>query len=842
MSIRRGMLFTLGAKIKNLVDAFKARVLNTQGEFEAESCLNTQLTQLDNQSLLDNASLVVTPNGYEENLLFAVEPNDVGTNLFTRSEEFENAAWTKTSVLSITQNTITAPNGLLTADTIRLGIAASPTRYRLSQQQFYQTGITYTTSYYLKKANHRWIQLNYVIDTAFGVSNWANFDLENGVIGNTGAGAIATITDVGNGWYRCSLQAIAIASGNTTGCEIVTTNNTNSGRYPSYQSTVAEDVCYVWGAQLVPGSVATNYISTTDRQIINGTIGDMSVTRATTATRVNSDRFIEQVPYNLFQQSQNLENAYWNKQRTTIVQDVIIAPDGTLTADNLIANSGVTYLYTGANGVNVVSTSFTQRGMCTVSFYLKYNGLNRIRVMYGVATTISGGNYVEVDLQLGIITNSDLVTNPFIEDVGNGWYRVGFTDNITSATNNRFGVGLGDTVKTIANGIDGVYIWGAQLVDGDLVKDYFPTTNGFNVPRIDYSNGSCPSILVEPQRTNLVIQSEQINLWTGGLNTTVTPNVSIGPNGTQSANNINITNTNGYWRRLGLNLASSTTYTASVFVKKSATTNNKTFSFYYNNNVDSPNNGVYSAVVNLTNLTITTTPFGTITTGRPTIISSLLSDYGNGWYRVIVIFTTGSSAGSSNSEIGFQANGEVVDFDAWGAQLEAGTNATSYIPTVASTVTRNADVITNTNASTLIGQTEGTLYCEFNFLLNVTVGRLLAISDGTTNNRIFLNMINNRVQGFVARSNVIQYIFSSGVLSNGKNKVAIAYKQDDFAMYLNGVQINVSNTGNIPVILNTAYLASSEFGATPSSISIINLASIWKTRLTNTQLQNLTAL
>jgi hypothetical protein len=86
MSIRRMMLFTLGAKIKNLIDAFKTRVLADFGIFEAESCLNTQLTELDNDNLLDSASLIVTPNAYKQTRLYSVVPNNTtGDMVVTRS-------------------------------------------------------------------------------------------------------------------------------------------------------------------------------------------------------------------------------------------------------------------------------------------------------------------------------------------------------------------------------------------------------------------------------------------------------------------------------------------------------------------------------------------------------------------------------------------------------------------------------------------------------------------------------------------------------------------------------------------------------------------------------------
>jgi hypothetical protein len=241
------------------------------------------------------------------------------------------------------------------------------------------------------------------------------------------------------------------------------------------------------------------------------------------------------VPYNLFTYSEDFTNAIWSKQNTTIINNSIAAPNGTLTADKIVGNSGVTYSYTGTLGVNVISTGFvlnsTER---VVSFYLKYGGLNRIRVIYGSSSNLNIGIYVGVDLQLGIITDANggsFASNFFIEDAGNGWYRVGFTVIMTmQSTNNRFGIGLGDTTKTVGDGVDGVYVWGAQLVDGSSNKPYQLTTNRQNIPRIDYTNGS-PSILIEPQRTNLFLQSEDFtNGWTQE-GTSVSSNTQISPDG-----------------------------------------------------------------------------------------------------------------------------------------------------------------------------------------------------------------------------------------------------------------------------------------------------------------------
>jgi hypothetical protein len=389
----------------------------------------------------------------------------------------------------------------------------------------------------------------------------------------------------------------------------------------------------------------------------------------------------------------------------------------------------------------------------------------------------------------------------------------------------------------------------------DIATDYIPTTTVAvsvgpvaNLPRLNYpinSDGSvgCPSLLLEPQRTNLALYSEQLNLWIGS-NVTITSNTSQSPDGYQNADNVNITATNGYWQRGGLTFANSTSYAASVFVKKSATTGTKTFRFYYNNNVGAPNNGEWKCVVDLTNITATTTPSGTAVTGAPTILSTNLVDYGNDWYRVEVAFTTGSSAGNSSSEIGFLANGVVVDFDAYGPQVEAGSYATSYIPTLGAAVTRAADSCSKTGISSLIGQTEGTLFAEVE-ISNNALGWILDVSDGTTTNRtLFFKLLNNQIR-FV-RDSVTQSSstsLDSPILSLGVHKIALAYQSGNTAFFIDGVQISTTNTATFTNgTLNKISLGTAGDGSGNQLGDRISQALLFKTRLTNAQLVELTTL
>jgi hypothetical protein len=182
----------------------------------------------------------------------------------------------------------------------------------------------------------------------------------------------------------------------------------------------------------------------------------------------------------------------------------------------------------------------------------------------------------------------------------------------------------------------------------------------------------------------------------------------------------------------------------------------------------------------------------------------------------------------------------------WGAQLEAGSNATSYIQTIASTMTRNADFISKTGISSLIGQTEGTIFAQVKVtnLLGIVSRNIFSLSDGTADNRIFIafsDESSNVLRARIFNGSFLQCsIESSTITTTGTYKLALAYKNNDIVFYINGVQIGTDTSATIPICgqvdLGQNYANASQFND-----SITN-ADIWKERLTNAQLALLTTL
>ena len=521
--------------------------------------------------------------------------------------------------------------------------------------------------------------------------------------------------------------------------------------------------------------------------------GDMSVVRATTATRVNSSGLVELVPYNLVQYSEQLDNAaVWVAYSgTTTTANAATAPNGTLTADRI---QGATGAFRGVRQ----SIAF-QVSTCTFSVYLK---------------SATGANQ---NARIWIGATSQVVA------LTNEWQRFTLTAVPTTAT---FDIQISTAISA---SID-VYAWGAQLVEGSTAKDYQKTETRLNIPRLDYSNGTCPSLLVEPQRTNLVTYSSSFDnaAWNKETGNSITSNTTISPSGIQDADTLTATNGNGMNCYQVTPSLLTGTHTYSAYVKSNGT--NLIDLYVFAVGIGFASRGQ----INFSAETFTVSIGGT----------GMIENAGNGWYRISLTntynaflscgFLTDSTTGTRSVNI-------------WGAQLEAGSYPTSYIPTTSASVTRNADVISKTGISSLIGQTEGTLFVDVDFTHNNKgVYEYLAQVWEDNSNRILLYRSSNaKIGAYILRSGSIIYNFESLIVTNGKHKIAFVYKSGDIVFYIDGVAVNsstlsftaFSSMSNYDLGIHNASGSSIEIGDYPYSS-----AALWKTRLTNTQLASLTTL
>jgi hypothetical protein len=541
--------------------------------------------------------------------------------------------------------------------------------------------------------------------------------------------------------------------------------------------------------------------------------GDLSVTRATTATRVNSSGLVEVVPRNLIQQSSTFNVSPW-------------------------VNSGVT-LTSGITDVNGGTNAFRFQCPATNSFI--YNlasattGTQYTHSIY--ARSVSGTQSIRVeDAYSGAFVNTTLNTE---------WQRITLTFN---ATINEVGILIYNNYGAYATDI---YICFAQTEQGATATDYYPTTTRLNIPRLDYTNGTCPNILVEPQRTNLVLRSQEFDnaSWVKA-SVNATANNAISPTGLQDAELLT-TSASGLCGIYQLIATGSGTFSFSAFAKKG---NNNYFAI----NIQSNSSNNCTAVFDLSDGTLGEYQ----TEGSTAYVSHKIENYGNGWYRCTIVFSTTTSSTyffpmfaplktgnsfTSSGEVNGNTSGKTIYL--FGTQLEAGANATSYIPTVAASVTRNADVISKTGISSLIGQTEGTMFLDFNLNLPTatqsTFFSLIGNNDWL-NNAFYFDKLNNNKISFASVKSATGNggITSTNAFTNQRVKIALKYSGTSLKMFINGnLEASGSLTNQLSVIdaLYLNHLGTLTYDPNFQKNNF-NSVVLWKTALTDEQLATLTTI
>ena len=422
------------------------------------------------------------------------------------------------------------------------------------------------------------------------------------------------------------------------------------------------------------------------------TLNVITATRAGTATFTDVNGLIASAPANTvrvdYTQGAELtptkfqhigytdfSSPVWVKNNSTLTLNQETAPDGTDTAAKYLGSGTGQDLY----------YDIDLNGPFTFSFFVKYINAPYVRLRTGNVSTwfnLTTGNIAT--------QNHDSAT---IQDVGDGWFRVSGTTTSTSSFSHFYIHPHATDNTTFEQDGGSFYVWGPQVEEGTTASDFVENTTGSPKfitgptfgPRV-------PMILVEPSAINQTKTSEDFNSseWTHlsvgqGSTPIVTDSYDYSPDGTQNATRLQVALNGGNTvtdQSIIYDIDNSNTVqTISVWMKSNT---NEAYNIYLANTY----------------------------TGTGTDIAQVTPQ----WQRFSFSHTTSNHTFSIGLRGGIGSS-DSADILIWGAQGEAGSVATSYIPTSGSTVTRAADnlEITGSAFTDFFSSSEGTFYAEYQF-------------------------------------------------------------------------------------------------------------------------------
>ena len=460
------------------------------------------------------------------------------------------------------------------------------------------------------------------------------------------------------------------------------------------------------------------------------------------ATRVNKDSLIEKGRENLLLQSNQFDTT-WTKSNATLTSGQS-GYDGSLDAWLL-----------SKTGTGTLKQELTQSGVQSFSIYAKAGTSNWIRLL------INGVALAYYDLSNGVVGTTSYSTfiDANIESVGGGWYRCSL---VGSGSTSLVNIVVANADNDVSNTSGSIYIQDAQLEQGLVATEYIDTTTATvqkgileNLPRLDYSgSASCPSLLLEPSRTNYLPLSEYLEGWVTIGSPTITTNYGISPEGIQ--NSTRFVAVSGDRKYTAYNLAYAE-YTYSIYVKGT---------------------GSLSLTDN---------------TGAQRYDITPTSE----WQRYDYTFT----GAISNVQI---RTFSACDVEIYGIQLEAGSYPTSYIPTYGTSQTRSQDVGTQLNFSNFFDGYDFTMFLELkdnDSLVRANSANNFRISDTGGNNfgaiRIYRASSSSTRHRVVFQDNSTNFDPSSVLIDGDNPKMAVRriYNTGEFKVFVDGVlRLTATNT------------------------------------------------
>lgn len=846
-------------------------------------------------------------------------------NLLTFSEQFDNAAWTKTNA-TITANSVAAPNGTTTADTAT-ATAANGVVQNTPMAITVVVDTTYTSSVYIKRR------------TGTGSVQLSRLD---------GTYVTLSVTDE---WQRFTVTSTAA---NTTGRFFI-------------RLVTSGDAVDIWGAQLEVGSTATTYNPTTVKNLLGFTENFDNAAWTKSNAFVQTNLAVNSVFANtggaaptsytqsfatgtsapsgtasngdvIYTQTATAQRPLISQAITTVVgvvytSSMTITEASGLTVADVIGASGVVSTYT-LNGASVLGTVLASPGVVTATWTaaattsgarfgigvignatgsISFHGAQVVqgtsagdyKATYAAAAavgytdiygqpfaqklventataehrvqanitfsaapfTASGyfkaaersfafirlddsgsAKYAYFNLATGTVGTITSGLTAFIESIGDGWYRCAARFNTPAAGSGTVifaSTTANGTVTYTGDGTSGIYIFGAQLSDSASVDPYVyqpvaaPTSTAYYGPRFDYDPVTLApkGLLIEEQRTNLLTYSQDFsNAAWGKFDVLLTPNAIVAPSGTLAASLITDTSTPAveHYFENTITTFTNQTYTSSIYVKAATASNFQmaVVAIGSSNTVShiqfNQSSGVYVPAFQTNGL----------------ITSATATAVGNGWYRCSVVYTLNGTV-TYHAQRMYPFNlgtyaGTTVGHYFWGAQLEAGSFATSYIPTVASQVTRAADSASmiGNNFARWYNVNEGTFYAQASSFGDAGVRYITFASDATNNNRIIQYFSPTQTIGLVTAGGTLQ----AQLVRNGitEAKTALAYATDNFAFARNS-SVTTDTSGTVPVGLVQMQIGAGLTAATTPLNGTISRIAYYNRRLSNTELQGLTS-
>jgi hypothetical protein len=563
--------------------------------------------------------------------------------------------------------------------------------------------------------------------------------------------------------------------------------------------------------------------------------GDLTFTRGTNAsgTLNNDNLLIENAPYNLMSNSNVFTSAYYSKSLVAVTSNTIASITGAVNASTLTEVAG-----TNSHHIHENVGSFTPvvGSSYTMSCYLKQptSSANRYVQLPFFIAGFGSNAYVNFDLQTltkGTIGAS--ITSSDISLISNGWIRITATAVATATGASGFQLSLipaststrTESYTVTAGSENSIYIYGFQVVFGTVAKDYFNTTDRLNVPRLNYDTvGGCPNLLLEPQRTNSLLNS----VWSGSS----TSPTSWSLNGTGVSTRIaSIKNPNvGAYNFVSTAIARifffqtqtftiNTTSCLSVYVESASVPVQVQFILAIINAVGTPtyfkNNVSITATTNI--------------------------EAGNTYS---IVYAASATTTISEVRVGLHNTGIVGNVTLSMPQLQTGLSSiaaysTSFIPTTTGAVTRNADTFTRSNIYTnrLITSAGGAWYLEINNNLSLTrdnSGTGLYIGDSATAPSNSFGVINTGTGRLVINKKIAGTLTSLYTTTTNTIKVVFNWNGSTMDVFVNGTKQVTATTFTFTALeFLSAYLC-----YVPKYIKGIYL---FPAPLTDTECTNLTA-